>query len=362
MILVNKKDLAEAIKVVKTSVARQALNPILSTIKIKVKDNKLRLTSTDLCGSAQSSCEVKADGNDKFCINAVTLDNIINKLDDEICIEKKDEHIHIKSNNTLYKVAYTSTDEFPEITFDIQENGFTISKDDFIDAINKSIISTSNIENSILNGVCFNFTKDNFELGATDGTRLSQIVKDFSGNTIDKKFVVPKKILGDITRCLHDEIKISINDDNNSVIFSSNGNYFKQNLLQGTFPDYARLIPTKFKNVVAIKRKELLTSLEKVMVMSDEKSYVTVFNFKDNLCYLNTSCEYGQAEDFIECDYSGELKIAFNYRNIYEGLKVMDEDIIAFCINDQQSACLIKGGFTYLCMPIRIRENEVSAS
>ena len=356
MILVKKETLAEAIKVVKTSVAKQALNPILSTIKIEAKDNKLCLTATDLCGSARAYCEAQTDGNDKFCINAQTLDNVVNKLDGEICIEEKEGQIHIKAKNTLYKVSFVTTDEFPEVTFDVSDNCFSIAKDDFIDAINKSIISTSNIENSILNGVCFNFTQNSFELGATDGTRLSQIVKDFSGNTIEKKFVVPKKILGDLIRNLHDEIKITINDDNNSVIFSSGDTYFKQNLLQGTFPDYGKLIPTEFANVIAVKRKDLLTSLEKVMVMGDERTYITVFNFNNNMCYLKTSCELGQAEDFIECDYNGELKIAFNYRNVYEGLKVMDEEIVAFCINNPSSACLIKGGFTYICMPIVVKE------
>lgn len=358
MIIVQKNDLLNAIRVVKSNVARIALNPILSTIKIKVKDKKLTLTATDLEGSAKAVCNADvADTNTSFCINANTLDNIINKLNDEICINEEDGQIHIKSGNTLYKINYYPSSEFPAIDFSSHaENSIKILKDDFIDAINKTIISTSNIENSILNGVCFNFTKEGIDIGATDGTRLSQVIKK-TDNEIETKFVVPKKILSDLIRNVGDDIEISIEDNKKSVVFKTGIATFKQNLLQGNFPEYQKLIPQEFENIIVVRRKELLSSLEKVMVMGDDKTYVTIFNFKDNLCYLKTSCEYGQAEDFIECDFQNSLKIAFNYKNIYEGLKVMDEEFVIFKINNNQSACVLESGFTYLCMPIRVKED-----
>ena len=84
-------------------------------------------------------------------------------------------------------------------------------------------------------------------------------------------------------------------------------------------------------------------------------SYFLNGDFKNNELHLTTSCDGGKAEDTIEVDFNEELKIAFNFRFVLEGIKAMQSEFIEFGMSNEMSACVLKGDFTYLVMPVKIR-------
>ena len=90
--------------------------------------------------------------------------------------------------------------------------------------------------------------------------------------------------------------------------------------------------------------------------MSDNRTNITVFQFNKSDLYLTTSCDGGKAEDTIQIDFDNELKMAFNFRFILEGIKAMQSDIVEFQMSSDKGACLLKGDFIYLVMPIVIKE------
>ena len=151
------------------------------------------------------------------------------------------------------------------------------------------------------------------------------------------------------------EVNIFLNEK--TVVFQTGACLFKQNLLVGKFPDYQKLLPTTFEQRAIVDRNELLHSLERVAVMCDEKSNLTIFNFKDGELYLNTASENGTAEDTLEISFDGELKIAFNYKFIFDAIKTMTSETIELGMNGALNACVITGdeGYLALIMPVNKR-------
>ena len=351
MITVQKEQFLNAIKSVKTSVGKLALQPVLSTIHLKTENGGIVLTTTDLETSSRAVCEVNATESMDICINANNLENIVSRLNDLITLTVDEAKVIIKSGNTKYELLYIQSEEFPKVEFNTNGESIVISKEDFVNGVNKTIISTSS-DSGILGGVCFTFDKDGYELGATDSNRLSQ-VKFATPLNIEGQFVIPKKILIDVVKNVDKEIYIFLDDK--TVTFQTGSCLFKQNLLTNKYPNYNQLIPKEFVNKAIIDKEELLKSLEKVSVMCDERTNIMVFNFTHDKLHLTTASENGQAEDTIEISFDGELKVAFNYRYILEGIKVMQSDVVEFNMNGELNPCLINSDFNYLCMPIQIK-------
>lgn len=354
MITVKKEDFLSAIKAVKTSIGKLDLQPVLSTIHLKSENGGLVLTATDLEMSARAICEANITEPIDVCINANNLENIVSILKDFITLDVQEGIVKIKSGKTYYDVLFIQSEEFPTIEFNLNaENKIVLDKDCFISGVNKASISAASEASNILSGVCFTFTKDSYELASTDGNRLSQVKFD-TPLDIEGQFVIPKKILLDVAKNVQNEVEIYLN--NTTIIFKTGMKLFKQNLLNGTFPKYNQLIPTTFEHKAIIEKSKLLSALEKVAIMSDERTNITVFDFNKKDLHLTTSCDCGKAEDTIEIDFNSEIKIAFNYKYMLEGIKAMQTDKIMFGINNPTSGCMVKGDFNYLIMPMQIKE------
>ena len=286
-ITVNKNSFLNAIKAVKTSVGKGGLQPILSTIHIKSENGGLTLTATDLETSSRAVCEANITEPIDVCINANNLENIVMKLNDLISLDLKDTKILIKSGKTKFELLFISSNEFPNIEFNLDNEEIKIDKEEFINGVTKAVVSSST-DKGILSGVCFTFNEDGYELGAIDGNRLSQVCFSNPLNT-KGQIVIPRKILTDVLHNIEDEISLYFDDK--SITLKTGAYLFKQNLLAGQFPLYKQLIPTVFKNKAIVDRNELLHSLEKVAIMCDDRTNITVFHFKDGELHLTTSCE-----------------------------------------------------------------------
>ena len=353
MITVNKTEFLNAIRAVKSSCGKGELNPILSTINIKTIGQGLQLTTTNCTNSARTTIEANVTEQINVCINADKLENIINALDDIITINLDNAIAKISSGNTHFDVIVLSIDDFPEIKFELSEDKVTLSKDDFVKGVNKTIISTTNEVQNVLNGVCFTFADNGYEMAATDGNRLS-LVK-FDGVTTNKEgqFVIPHAVLVNVVKCVQDNIEIYF--ENNRAIFKTGNYLYSTSIFTQTFPQYQQLIPHNQPLKAVIDRVELLKALERVAIMSDSRTNISVFDFKDNELHLTTSCDGGKAKDTIEVSFDDELKIAFNFRFVLEGIKAMQSEVVEFGMSGTKGACLIKGDFSYLVMPISIR-------
>jgi len=355
MITVNKTDFLNAIKSTRPCVAKMNINPIINCIHLQTLNGALFLTATDTTISAKSFCEASIDEDIDICINAEKLESIVGKLDDFISIDVQDTIVEIKSGETVFKLLKIVSKDYPEVKFETEDaTHINVNPKDFVKGIEKALIATSNEENYILNSVCLTLTKDGYELASTDGNRLCQI-KCIENNESEGQYIIPQKILNILLKNVESELDIYL--QKNNIIFKTSKCILKQGLFPGIYPKYQQLIPTDLPMQVVVDKNLLLQSLEKVAIMCDDRTNITTFDFQPNSLYINASCDNGSAKDCITTNGEANIKIAFNYKYILAGIKVMEASEIVFEMNTNMSACLIKGDFTYLVMPVRPQEN-----
>ena len=353
MITIEKTKFLDGLRAIKGCCAKLDLQPILKDVRIKSENGHLLLTCTDLQNSAQASVEANITEDIDICLNADKLESIVNCLNDIITIEIKDAIAIIKSGKAEFKMLFINAKDYPEIKFKTEGEQIEIDTDVFKNAITKTIFATAQETNHILNGVCFNYTKDGFEIASTDGNRLCLI--DINDKVDEEKqYVIPKKILLDVLKVVSDSVMLYLTE--NKVTFYTNGYFYSCGLFDGVFPPYKQLIPKTSTYSIEVDRTDLLKALERVSIMCDSRTNSTVFNFSQGVLELTTKYEGETAKDCLDIDFNNTLKITFNYRYIMEGLKAMTTDTVSFNMNNNASACVIKGDYTYLVMPITLRE------
>lgn len=355
MITVNKNDFLNAIKAVKTNVVKAGLQPILSTIHIKSENGGLTLTATDCTNSSMAVIEANASEPIDVCLNADKLEGIVNRLGDEITLEIKDANALFKSGKLNYKLMYINATEFPTVEFNTTNNNkIVLSADEFIDVVNKTSFASAQELQNILSGVCFTFKETGYEVASTDGNRLSKVEYENPYINIKGSYTLPKKVLVDVSKVASDEVEIYLSE--RKVTFKTGNCIFSSMVLMGNFPEYNKLLPTSQPNVATINKKDIITALENVAVMADDKKNIVTLDFKGNVLELTTdSTDIGEAKDTIDVDFGKDLKIAFNYRYLVEVLKVIDTETVTFEMNTPLTACLIKSDFVHLIMPIQLR-------
>lgn len=353
MITVEKNSFLSAIKAVKTATAKANLQPVLSAIHLKSENGGLTLTATDCNDIARAVIESNTTENIDVCVMADRLENIVNRLDEEIKIEVKDTNIIFKSGKTIFKCLFIQSNDFPSIDIKFSDDKVVLPKNDFIAGVNKTAFATAREEiRNIITNICFTFDNDSFELAATDGNRLSQVVFNTAIGK-EGKYTIPKNALLSIAKTVKNEVEIYFTKE--TVTFKTDNFVYVTRLFNGEFPPYKQLIPEKFEKAATIKRTELLKALDKVSIMANDKTNITKFIFTKNNLQLITECPDGAAKDDMDIKYEGEeFNVAFNYIYVLEGLKAMETDEVSINMNSNVSAVLIKGDFTYLCMPIQI--------
>lgn len=357
MITVQKTDFLNAIKAVKTATAKAGLQPVLNTIHIKSENGGLTLTATDCTNSTRAVIEANALEPIDVCLNADKLEAVVNRLNEEVTIEIDGANALISSGNLKYKLMYIISSEFPTVKFDFnEENKIVLSADEFCEVINKtSFAAFLDTNQNVLSGICFSFNEMGYRVACTDGNRLSVVERENPYINIKGDYIFAKKILVDVSKYAKDEIEMYLTDKN--VTIKTSNFVFSGALLSGKFPEYLKLIPNEQPNIATINTKDIITAIDNVAIMSDDRTNIVTLDFKSNQLELMTkSVDIGEAKDTIDIEFGKDLKIAFNYRYLVEVLKVIGTDTVTFEMGTSLSPCLIKSDFLYLIMPIQIRK------
>ncbi len=343
---------------------------VLEGVKIEAIDNSLILTTTDLENEfkAHINCEVFSEGS--VILPSKEFLKIVSRIDyPEIQLEVQDNKLIINSLGFKAELSVISESEYPEIDFGEFNDSITLNSDDFEEAINSVVYASSYPEDSnpVFAGILFEITKEKINFVATDGSQLAltSIKYESSKKLNEYKLIVPVKSLNAVIKELQENVNISFNE--NSISFSYDTEFGKiiinSKLIEGNFPEYKEVIPSKFKTSFNISRKPLLNAIKRVSILSKSKelSGVVIFDIsKNKLVIESIESEIGKAqEELIISNFKGEpLSVAFNSKFLEDMLNKLKEDelILSFIDTDSPLKCELaeKEGFLYLLMPVRI--------
>ena len=351
-LLINQKEFAKGLRIVKDVCNKRSLQPILSTVLIETVDGGIKVYGTNIDESIVTSVEAKVEQQGKVCVNAEKLFEIVNCIDSPIELETSGEYLHIRAGKSKFKIMFINESEYPKLDFINEGDVLSLDAKAFKRAIKNVMISVANDNNNVLGGVCFTAKDEKLELASTDGNRLS--VDSIECSNADIQIVVPKNVLLNIIKNDFENIEIIANDK--FVTFMADNTIYKSNLLNGQYPKYQQLIPQN-TNFVAIDKMQLLKAIERVGIMVNEKTNIVKLMFKaDNLMLVADNVESGNAEESLDIDYKQEdLTIAFNYAYMLDFLRTTQSDVINVELKQALSPTIFRGEFVYLLMPIQIK-------
>ncbi len=366
---IEKKDLMDLISKTQKIVEVRNTMPVLVNILLSTGKNALTVFATDLEVSLtdQVSANIKKEG--QVAVGAKVFFDVIRELNEgKIHLTKKENNwLEIKQNKSVSNIVGISVKEYPKLPTHSAEKFVKMSAAIICEMIEKTIYSVSSDETRYhLNGVYFEqYSKNNktfYRMVATDGHRLSMIDRTSNEEiNINSGVIIPRKGLSEIKKLLDavdGEFEIAV--EGSQVVIRYKTTLLMIRLIEGKYPNYEQLLPKKLSSVINLQKNNLLTSLKRVSLLSNQKSKGVTFTFNSGKMEITSNNpDLGDSKEEVEINYEGnELKIGFNAKYILEVLSSINEENIKLELKDQLSPGLIRpetdSNYTCVVMPMRI--------
>ena len=360
----DKIVLLREISIAQDIIASKNAISILSNIYLEAENDSLVIKATDMKVSFETKVPVNVIESGSATVFGDKFFGIINSFPcDEIEFSQKELNIIIKptvQKKPEYKLKSIASDKFPE--FPVSNTPFfDMPIKDFKEMVQQTVFAVSDDETRyFMNGVFLEKSEDKINMVATDGRRLAFInknaekeISDFSG------IIIPPKILNTIVKRSGDEGLVSISVSDKTIFVNFASYKFSSTLIEGTFPNYRKVIPENQTFSLSIKRDEMLSALRRVALMVEQKSHRIYFGISSGkMTVYSEESEMGTVEDEISCEYEGEeITIALNYRYIEEPLKVIKDDDIIIHFTGATKAITIEPvpakDFFHIVMPMQ---------
>lgn len=368
--IITKQAIFKTLSHLQSIVNKKNTLPILSNILIEAEHNSLTLSSTDMDISIKETinCNIVEEG--ATTLNAQIIYDIIKKLpeNNEVEFISNDSKIlTIRSNVSKFSLNCLPKDDFPIIETTSNGKKITVNAKTTFNLINKTKFAISNEETRyFLNGLYLNITKDSssniITFVGTDGHRLA--TSSSNTHSFDHEIpgvIIPKKTINELAKILsekHDDIDIDISS--NKIIFYIDNLILISKLIDGSFPDYNKVIPKNNTNHLIINRTNLLSAVDRVSTISNEKSPSIKFKVFNDLVNLSTvNNENSTATEDIPAKYDGiDIEIGFNSRYIMDILDNLEGEEIKLSFNDNSTPIIAqeqsKSNLIYVLMPMRV--------
>jgi len=369
---IEKEALLTNLRIVEKTTVARGIQPVLSNILIDAKsDNYITFSATDLDINIVSKTVASVQTPGKITLPAKKLSEIVSKLSNKpviFSLNAETNVVNIICGNSKFELIGISADEFPQIINEEElkdKECVEVELNPFIKCIKYTAFSAANYENrNIISGVFCSVSQENLEMAATDGNRLTRIIEKITNEkSSDFSCVIPSKTLQEFLRIASfvNEEKLSLIIEKTRIIFKTSSMIMVSRLLEGEYPPYKQLIPQNCEKNAVLKRDEMISALERVAVMVNERTNIVKFIFGENTLFLKADTpDAGLGEDSISAEYTDEeLTIAFNYKYVLDSLKIMQSENVKIGLGGSLSATLFKPDSEddYLCliMPIQIR-------
>jgi DNA polymerase III subunit beta len=382
----TQHDLNINLALVSRAVSTRPTHPVLANIKIEATSNPdlIRLTGFDLSLGIQTSFMAQIEEEGTLTLPAKLLNDIVAKLPSgEITLDDEagENLVTITSASGRYQVRGMSAEEFPELPSIEQGETNQLSAAAFIEGLKGSLVACSQDESKqVLTGVYLKVESDRLEFAATDGHRLGivevypseaqtlEIASEEPAVSTNKgsfEVTVPAKALRELEKMLssgQEGDKLGLQLEQGQVVFGWGERKLTTRTLEGKYPDYRLLIPKQFQRQITIDRKQLLTALERIAVLSDQTNLVkfSINSDQQSIDISVDSQDRGSGREALNAQISGEdLDIAFNIKYLMDGLKTLPTQEITISLNGPLEPVILTplGGvkMTYLVMPVQLR-------
>lgn len=345
----------------------KATMPILSSILLRAADGKMSLVATDMDVEIVDAIAADVSKPGSCAVSAKLLNEIVKKANDgPISLELKDSNISIKSGKSSFKLGTLPATDFPELSTGTFSHSFAIEADTLATMIGRTQFCVSTEETRFyLNGIYFHaFDTDgatSMRAVATDGHRIAVIERPApAGAEGMPPIIVPTKTVAQIKGMLSSAGSVSVSLSDIKIRFTIGETTVTSKLIDGTFPDYTRVIPTGNDKVMSVDPKVFAISVDRIAVVSSDKSRSVKLEFSANSVEVsNRDASSGSsAMEDVDVEYASEpLCVGFNSDYIKDVCRQI-EGKMSWHMADAASPVVVydsaDAGAQYALMPMRV--------
>ena len=367
---IERATLLKGLSHVQSVVERRNTIPILSNVLIEATaEGQLKLMATDLDLQINENVAAAVDQPGSTTVSAHTLFDIARKLPEgaQVSLSAADGRVAIVAGRARFSLGTLPRDDFPVIAEGELPHQFELPVETLKQIIDKTRFAISTEETRYyLNGIFLHVAEDNghavLKAAATDGHRLARVTVDRpSGAEGMPDVIVPRKCIAELRKLL-DEVdgSVGVSLSATKIRFDLGPAVLTSKLIDGTFPDYSRVIPTGNDKILKLDPKSFMEGVDRVSTIATEKTRAVKMALdRDRITLSVTSPENGTAAEEVPGDYvAAPFEIGFNSRYLLDILGQIDTDIVEVHLADAAAPTLIrendKAPALYVLMPMRV--------
>jgi DNA polymerase III subunit beta len=367
---IERATLLKSLGHVQSVVERRNTIPILSNVLIEASESgAIKLTATDLDLQIVETIAGNVETAGSITVSAHTLFEIARKLPDgsQVQLNAADGRMAINAGRARFSLGTLPKEDFPMIAEGELPTSFELPATSLIQIIDKTRFAISTEETRYyLNGIFLHVVEDGepaLKAAATDGHRLARVTLPRpTGAEGMPDIIVPRKCVAEVRKLLDEsgDNNIQIDLSASKIRFTFDNAILTSKLIDGTFPDYSRVIPTGNDKLLKIDPKSFAQGVDRVATIATEKTRAVKMALdKDKITLSVTSPENGTAAEEVPGSYSSDgFEIGFNARYLLDILGEIDSDTVELHLADASAPTLIrendKSPALYVLMPMRV--------
>lgn len=368
---IERSELLKAVGQAQSVVERRNTIPILANVLIEAEGNQASFRATDLDIEVVDEATATVERAGATTVNAVTLHEIVRKLPDGSLVTLTDDgasgRLTVEAGRSNFSLATLPREDFPVMATSEYEANFVCAAPVLRRLFDKSKFAISTEETRYyLNGVYMHIADAGggqvLRCVATDGHRLARIDADMpAGAEGLPGVIVPRKTVGELRKLLdNDEAEIAVSVSETKIRFAAPGITLTSKVIDGTFPDYTRVIPSGNTRRLEVDAADFAQAVDRVATVSSERSRAVKLSLDEDRLVLSVNApDSGAAEEELAVAYGDDpLEIGFNAKYLLEIASQVDRENAVFLFNSSGDPTLMREGndetAVYVVMPMRV--------
>ncbi|MGA2894416.1 MAG: DNA polymerase III subunit beta [Xanthobacteraceae bacterium] len=364
-VTVERSELLKSLGHVHRVVERRNTIPILANVLLHADRSKLALKATDLDVEVTDTIAAEVGPGGSTTVPAHMFFDIVRKLPEgaQIILESSGDRaaLSIRAGRSRFTLQTLPESDFPDLAPGEMTHKFTLKAADLKRLIDKTQFAISTEETRYyLNGGAAK--TQTLRAVATDGHRLAQMELELpKGAAGMPGIIVPRKTVGEVQRLMEDsEAEVAIEISPGKIRFTIGQAILTSKLIDGTFPDYARVIPLNNDKELVVDKKEFEAAVDRVSTVSSERGRAVKLSISAGRLLLSvTNPDSGSANEELEVAYDADpIDIGFNSRYLLDIAAQIESETAVLRLADPGSPTLIQDkdphGALYVLMPMRV--------
>ncbi len=370
-VTLEQSNLMKSLSHVHRVVERRNTIPILSNVLLRADNGSLHLKATDLDLEVFEKTPANVEQAGATTVPAYMLYEIVRKLpggsEVMLSVDSETATMKISSGRSQFTLQMLPVEDFPDISAGDFSHSFSMATGEIRKLIEHTQFAISTEETRYyLNGIFLHTVEEDgntiLRAVATDGHRLARSQTQApDGSDGMPGIIIPRKAVGEIQRLVEDpDAAVSIELSDSKIRLSVGETVLTSKLIDGTFPDYNRVIPTGNDKELILDRETFAKAVDRVSTISSERGRAVKLQLSDGQMVLSVNNpDSGTAEEEIAVGYSSDaIDVGFNSRYLLDITNQLSGDEAKFMLSDPGSPTLIhdsaESGAIYVLMPMRV--------